>query len=71
MDSSAPLRVKDDQGNNPNSLASVEVGQASHALLVNELEQVARGTIGILQRLAQALQRAGHPSCNCSAAISH
>ena len=31
MDSSAPLRVEDDQGNRPNSPASVEGGQASHA----------------------------------------
>ena len=41
MDSLAPLRVEDDQGNFPNSPASVESGQASHAPLVNEPEQVA------------------------------
>ena len=32
-------------------------GQASHAPPVNELEQVAGGNMGILQQLAQALQR--------------
>ena len=49
MDSSAPFRVEDDQGNRPNSPASVEDGQASHAPLVNEPEQVAGGAIDILQ----------------------
>ena len=62
MDSSAPLKVEDDQGNRPDSLASVEGGQASHAPPVNESEQVAGGTMGILQQLAQALQRAGKPA---------
>ena len=62
MDSSAPLRVEDDQGNRPNSPASVEGGQASHAQPVNEPEQVVGGTMGILQQLAQALQRAGQPA---------
>ena len=32
-------------------------GQASHAPPVNELEQVAGGNMGILQQLAQTLQR--------------
>ena len=62
MDCSASLRVEDDQGTRPNSPASVEGGQASHAPPMNEPEQVAGGTIGILQQLAQALQRAGQPS---------
>ena len=61
MDSSAPLRVKDDQGNRLNSPASVESGQASHAPPVNEPEQRAGGAIDILQQLAQALQRAAQP----------
>ena len=64
MDDSAPLRVNDDQGNHPNSLTSVESGQASHAPPVNEPEQVAGGTMGIL--LAQALQRAGQPAAIAS-----
>ena len=37
-------------------------GQASHAPPVNEPKQVAGGTIGILQQLAQALQRARLPA---------
>ena len=60
MDGSASLRVDDDQGNRPNSLASVEGGQPSHAPPVNEPKQVAGGTMGIL--LAQALQTAGQPA---------
>ena len=62
MDNSAPLRFEDDQGNRPDSPASVESGQASHAPLVNEPEQDVGGTMGIHQQLAQALQRAGQPA---------
>ena len=62
VDGSAPLRVEDDQGNCLDSPASVVGGQASQAPPVNELEQVARGTMGILQQLAQALQRAEQPA---------
>ena len=58
MDSSTPFRIEDDQGNRPDSPANVEGGQASYAPLVNEPEQVVGGTMGILQQLAQALQRA-------------
>ena len=61
MDGSASLKVKDDQGTGPNSPASVEGGQASHASPMNELEQVVGGTMGILQQLAQALQIVGQP----------
>ena len=50
------------RGNHPDSPASVVGGQASHAPPTNELEQVVGGTIGILQQLAQALQRAGQPA---------
>ena len=39
-------------------------GQAFHVLPMNELEQVVGGTMGILQQLAQALQRAGQPAAN-------
>ena len=56
MDDSASLRVEDDQGTCPNSPTSVEGGQAFHAPPMNEPEQVAGGTMGILQQLAQALQ---------------
>ena len=62
MDGSASLRVEDDKGTRPNNPASVECGQASHAPPMNEPEQVAGGTMGILQQLVQALQRAGQPA---------
>ena len=62
VDGSTSLRVEDDQGTRPNSPASMEGGQASHAPPMNELEQVAGGTMGILQQLAQAMQRAGQPA---------
>ena len=58
MDGSSTHRVEGDQGNRHDSPASVVGGQASHASLVNEPEQMAGGTMGILQRLAQTLQRA-------------
>ena len=48
MDESASLRVEDDQGTRPNSPASVEGVQASHAPLMSELGQVAGGTMSIL-----------------------
>ena len=62
MDGSASLSVEDDQGTRPNSPVSVEGGQASHAPPMSELEQVVGGTMGILQQLAQALQRAEQPA---------
>ena len=52
-------RVEGDPGNRPDSHASVEGGQASHASPTNEPEQVVGCTMGILQQLAQALQRSG------------
>ena len=62
MDGSGTHRVEDDQGNRPNNPASVVGGQSSHAPPVNEPEKVEGGTMGILQQLAQALQRAGQPT---------
>ena len=62
MDSSGTHRVEGDPGNRPDSPASVVGGQASHAPPTNEPEQVGGGTMGILQQLAQALQRAGQPA---------
>ena len=62
MDGSGTHRVEGDQGNRPDSPASVVGGQASHAPPTNEPEQVVGGTMGILQQLAQALQRAGQPA---------
>ena len=58
MDGSSTHRVEGDPGNRPDSPASVVGGQASHAPPTNEQEQVVGGTMGILQQLAQALQRA-------------
>ena len=49
MDGSASLRVKDDLRNRPNSPASLDGGQASHAPLMNEPEPVVGGNIDILQ----------------------
>ena len=40
----------------------MEGGQASHDPPMNEPEQVAGGTTGILQQLAQELQRVGKPT---------
>ena len=62
MDGSGTHRVEGDPGNRPDSPAGVVCGQASHAPPTNELEQVGGGTMGILQQLAQALQRAGQPA---------
>ena len=62
MDSSGTHRVEGDPGNRPDSPASVVGGQASHAPPMNEPEQVVGGTKGILQQLAQALQRAWQPA---------
>ena len=50
--------------NRPDSPASVIGGQASHAPPMNEPEQVVGGTMGILQQLARAFQRAGQPAAN-------
>ena len=60
MDSSGTQRVEGDHGNRP----SVIGGQASHAPPINEPEQVVGGTMGILQQLAQALQRVGQSAAN-------
>ena len=62
MDGLGTHRVEGDQGNRLDSLASVVGGQASHDPPVNGSKQVAGGTMGILQQLAQALQRAGQPA---------
>ena len=58
MDSSRPHRVKGDLGSLPNSPASVDGGQASHAPLMNDQGQATGGAMDILQQIAQALQRA-------------
>ena len=62
MDGSGTHRVEGDQGNRPDNPVSVVGGQASHGPPTNEPEQVVGGTMGILQQLAQALQRAEQPA---------
>ena len=62
MDGSDTHKVEGDQGNRPDSPASVVGGQASHPPPTNEPKQVVEGTMGILQKLSQALQRAGQPA---------
>ena len=64
MDGSGTRRVEGDQGNRPDSPASVIGGQASHVPPMNESEQVVGGTMGVLQQLDQALQRAGQLAAN-------
>ena len=59
MDGSSTHRVEGDPGNCP---ASVVSGLASYAPPTNEPEQVVGGTMGVLQQLAQALQRVRQPT---------
>ena len=49
MDSSGPHRVGGDSGTQPNSPASVDGGQASHAPLMNDQGQAIGGAKDILQ----------------------
>ena len=58
MDSSGPHKVRGDSGSRPNSPASMDGGQASHAPPMNDQGQATRGDMDILQQIAQALQRA-------------
>ena len=62
MNSSGPHRVGGDSGSCPNSPASVDGGQASHASPMNDQGQATRGAMDILQQIAQALQRAAQPA---------
>ena len=48
MDSSRSHRVRGDSGSRPNSLASVDGGQASNAPLINDQGQVTGGSMDIL-----------------------
>ena len=57
MDSSRPHRVRGDLGSRPNSPASVEGRQASHAPSIHEQGQAAGSVMDILQQIAQALER--------------
>ena len=62
MDGSSSQMVVGDQGDRPDSPASWEGGQASHAPPLHQQEPTMGGTMEILQQLAQALQRAGQPA---------
>ena len=62
MDGSGPHRVRGDSGSCPNSPTSVEGGQAFHAPSIREQGQAARSAMDILQKIAQALQRAAQPA---------
>ena len=58
MDSSGPHRVGGNSGSRPNSPASVDSKQASHAPPMYDQGQATGGAMDILQQIAQALQRA-------------
>ena len=62
MDGSSSQRVVGDQGDRPDSPASVEGGQASHAPPMHQQEPTMGGTMEILQQIAQALQGAAQPA---------
>ena len=62
MDSTGHNKVKCDSGSRPNSPVNVDGGQASHAPSIHEQGQAARGTVDILQQIAQALERAAQPT---------
>ena len=62
MDGSSSQRVVGDQGDRPDSPASVEGGQASHAPPIHQQEPTMGGTMEILQQIAQALQGAAQPA---------
>ena len=57
-----PHIVEGDQGNRPDSTASVVGGQSSHAPSIHKQEPTTGGTMDILQQLALALQRASQPA---------
>ena len=61
MESLCPNRVRGDSRSRPNSPASVDGGQASHAPSIHDQGQAIGGAIDILQQIAQALQRAAQP----------
>ena len=62
MESSGPNRVIGDSGSRKNSPVSVDGGQASHAPSIHEQGQAIEGIVDILQKIAQALQRAVQPA---------
>ena len=52
MESSGYHGVRGDSGSRPNSPASVDGGQASHAPSIHEQGQAAGGTMNVLQHIA-------------------
>ena len=62
MNCSRAHRVRGDLGSCPNSPASVEGGQASHAPSIHEQGQAVGGAMDILQQIAQVLQRTAQPA---------
>ena len=62
MDSTCHNRVRGASGSRPNSPVSVDGRQASHVASIHEQGQAVRGTMDILQQIAQALQRAVQPA---------
>ena len=64
MDGSGPHKVRGNSGSHPNSHASVEGGQASHAPSIREQGQAVGSAMDILQQIAQALQRAAQPAAD-------
>ena len=58
MDSSGSYRVEGDSRSCPNSPATVDGGQASHAPPMNDQGQATRGSMDTLRQIAQTLQRA-------------
>ena len=62
MDGSSSQRVVGDQGDRPDSPASVEGGQASHAPPIHQQEPTMGGTMEILHQIAQALQGVAQPA---------
>ena len=62
MDGSSSQGVVGDQGDRPDSPASVEGGQASHAPPLHQQEPTMGGTMEILQQIAHSLQGAAQPT---------
>ena len=62
MDGLGSHGVRGDSGSRPNSPASVEGEQASHAPSIREQGQVAGSDMDILQKIAQTLQRVAQPT---------
>ena len=61
MDSAGHHKARGDSRSHPNSLVSVDGRQVSHAPSIHDQGQATRGTMDILQQIAQAMQRAAQP----------